>query len=137
MRASLLAIALLPLGCTTRHPDTLTISGAPLTDEQRAWIPEALAATADCLRELGHRDLEPVYSVRVMPTCCFPVRGYSKPQRGTVDGDTVVTGRDLRTLRHEATVVMLDGYHSHAPDSPTILCEHAGRNAPAFKCEEP
>ena len=133
MRASLLCLAI--IGCTgPRYPKG--ISGARLAPDERANVDARVAATAECLHALGYRDLAPVERIRVEPTCWIDVPGYSRPQRGTVDHGAVRVGRCTRALQHEATVIMLRGYHSHAPDSPTILCEHAGPKPFACSCEE-
>jgi hypothetical protein len=72
--------------------------------------------------------------VHVDTACAIAVPGSDEPQQGTVRKGVVHVSRTTRALRHEASVVSLGGYHSHAKCSPTILCEKAGPPALPTAC---
>jgi len=153
VRVSLLCLALLA-GCrepafpesTQRTPSGIGVSGELLSVTELVSIDERVAATAECLDRVategtedcpptGRRVTRQLERVHVEPTCWIKVPGYSRPQRGTVKSGVVRVGRGTRALQHEASVVLLDGYHSHAQCAPTILCEHAGPKPFPYRCE--
>lgn len=152
---SAVLLSMLALGCrspafpepTQRTPSGIGVSGVHLSVTELVSIDERVAATAECLDRVavdgtetcpptGRRVTKRVERVHVEPTCWIDVPGYSRPQRGTVHRGVVRVGRGTRALQHEASVIQLGGYHSHARCAPTILCEHAGPKPFPYKCEE-
>jgi len=148
----------LGLGCqpptfpapTQRTPSGIGVSGAHLAQAELVSIDERVAANAECLERIavapskakdgavcsptGRHVTGRVQRVHVDTACAIDVPGSDEPQQGTVRKGIVHVSRTTRALQHEASVVLLGGYHSHAKCSPTILCEKAGPPALPTAC---
>src|SRR5690606_25622585 len=115
-------------------PGGLAVTGQRLAPDELQLLDTWHRDVRQCLSEHDHSIARGLRTVHVHPGCWLEsgrrwVRG-SADMRGGVN-----VGRDLRAFRHEAAHT-LSGSRSHAPESPTILCEHAGETRPPpFECE--